>query len=240
MKLTDEELRTEVVTYSVALDWIALSSFQGEKIKPEMLSRFSPDNLFFKREFAGLDGKLEFASEFLTTYLINKKIRSYGRNSPFNKETEYFERANKYFEKIDPELFKNGEWNDGERDWDEYDTFTSSTKTYVNIMISSDDLRSHFRKEIDEQSPLDYQAPISNSQFNPVERRGRKPKFNWEEFLTEIIVRADLDSLPEKQADLENEMAFWCLDKWGEEPSNSMIRKRISAIYNHDRKNGLK
>ena len=240
MKLTDEELRTEVLTYNVALDWIALGSFQGEKIKPEMLSYFSPDNMFFENKLAELNGKLELASEFLTTYLVEKKIRSYGRKVPFNKEKEYYEKANKYFEKIDSELFKNGEWNDGERDWDEYDTFTSSTKTYVNIMINSNDLISHFRKKIDGQYPLDYRAPISNSQFNPIERRGRKPKFNWEEFLTEIIVRADLDSLPEKQADLENEMASWCLDKWGKEPSNSMIRKRISPIYNHYRKNGLK
>lgn len=240
MKLTDEELSTEVVPYNVALDWIVLGSFQGEKIIPEKLSSFKHNGWTFERDFSVLDGKLELASELLTTHLIDKKIRSYGRNSPFNKEKEYFAKAHKYFEKIDPGLFKNGEWNDGEGDWDEGDTFTSSTKAYVNIMISSDDLRSHFRKELDENRPLDYQAHISNSQFNPVERRGRKPKYNWEEFLTEIIVRADLDSLPEKQADLESEMAYWCLDQWDEEPSNSMIRKRISLIYNHYRKNGLK
>jgi hypothetical protein len=240
LKLTDEELSTEVVPYNVALDWIVLGSFQGEKIKPEKLSCFTHDDMTFKNEFAVLDGKLELASEFLTSFLVDKKIKSYGRKLPFNKEEEYFEKAHKYFEKIDPELFKNGEWNDGEGDWEDGDTFTSATQAYVDIMINSDDLRSHFRKKIDENPTLDYQAHILKSQFNPVERRGRKPKFKWEEFLTEIIVRADLDALPEKQADLEKEMASWCLDKWGEEPSNSMIRKRISAIYNHHRKSGLK
>lgn len=66
--------------------------------------------------------------------------------------------------------------------------------------------------------------------------RGRPPKYNWPEFYAEIAVLADLDGLPERQAELERQMAEWCQEKWGQEPSESEIRKHVSPIYNHPRK----
>ena len=38
-------------------------------------------------------------------------------------------------------------------------------------------------------------------------RRGRPTKYDWDAFFAEIAVRADLDSLPETQADLVRDMA---------------------------------
>ena len=70
----------------------------------------------------------------------------------------------------------------------------------------------------------------------PQERPGAKPKYNWDEFFTELVVRADLDGLPETQAELQREMAQWCTDTWGEEPGESMISGKIRAIYKHPRK----
>jgi hypothetical protein len=67
---------------------------------------------------------------------------------------------------------------------------------------------------------------------------GRTPKYNWDDFYTEIIVCNDLDELPEYQADLEKQMANWCLTTWVEEPAESTIRAKISPIYNHSRKMG--
>jgi hypothetical protein len=67
-------------------------------------------------------------------------------------------------------------------------------------------------------------------------QRGRPEKYNWTEFYVEVIVRADLDNLPESQAELERSMADWCEQKWGIQPGDSTIREKISPIYNHLRK----
>jgi hypothetical protein len=66
--------------------------------------------------------------------------------------------------------------------------------------------------------------------------RGRPAKFNWPAFYVEIAVRADLDELPEQQADLERAMADWCSENWGEEPGESTLRQAVSPIYSHPRK----
>jgi hypothetical protein len=64
------------------------------------------------------------------------------------------------------------------------------------------------------------------------ERRGRRPKYSWDDFFYEIIRRANLpDGLPSSQADFEREIAEWCVNKWGEEPSESVLREKISTIY---------
>lgn len=66
--------------------------------------------------------------------------------------------------------------------------------------------------------------------------RKRKTTYDWESFYVEIAVLADLDALPQTQAGLERQMADWCRDNWGTEPSESMLRSKISPIYNHPRK----
>jgi hypothetical protein len=70
------------------------------------------------------------------------------------------------------------------------------------------------------------------------ERRGAPAKFEWTSFHTEIAVRAELDGLPPKQAELEREMALWCEDTWGQAPAESVLRERIAPIYRHPRKAG--
>ena len=67
-------------------------------------------------------------------------------------------------------------------------------------------------------------------------KRGRPPIYDWSAFFAEIIVRADLDGLPDSQAELERSMADWCQDQWGASPGDSTIREKISPIYNHFRK----
>jgi hypothetical protein len=67
-------------------------------------------------------------------------------------------------------------------------------------------------------------------------RRGRPQKFHWSEFYSEIAVRADLDNLPETQAELERDMADWCSETWGDVPSEARLREMVSPIYRHPRK----
>jgi len=67
-------------------------------------------------------------------------------------------------------------------------------------------------------------------------KRGRPPTYDWTAFFVEIIVRADLDGLPDSMAELERSMADWCEQTWGTQPGDSTIREKISPIYNHLRK----
>lgn len=71
----------------------------------------------------------------------------------------------------------------------------------------------------------------------PVKKTGgRKLKYPWDEFYVEIAVRADLDNLPETQAELEKDMATWCSETWEKKPAESTIREKISPIYLHPRR----
>jgi hypothetical protein len=65
-----------------------------------------------------------------------------------------------------------------------------------------------------------------------VPNRGGRPRtYNWVEFAREIIRRANTpDGLPDR-ATLAKEMAQWCLDTWGKEPSDSMFRDWIAKLY---------
>ncbi len=65
---------------------------------------------------------------------------------------------------------------------------------------------------------------------------GRRPKYDWDQMYAEIAVRADLDGLPDRQAELVDAMAQWCLDNWGEEPARSGLSEKIAPIYRHLRR----
>ncbi len=58
-------------------------------------------------------------------------------------------------------------------------------------------------------------------------KRGRPPKWDWRAFNEQVILRARR-GLPDKQAALEAEMAGWCLEVWGDEPSPSQIRDHVA------------
>jgi hypothetical protein len=72
--------------------------------------------------------------------------------------------------------------------------------------------------------------------ISPKAAGGRPPKYDWNGFFAEIIVRADLDELPATQAELVSQMAEWCLENWGEEPALSLLKSRTAAIFRHPRK----
>jgi hypothetical protein len=67
------------------------------------------------------------------------------------------------------------------------------------------------------------------------DRRGRKG-YNWDPFWHEVVLIADLDGLPETQAELETTMSKWCEKTWGKEPAQSTVRERLSPIYAAKRK----
>ena len=82
-----------------------------------------------------------------------------------------------------------------------------------------------------------YQLPVervvTDEEPQPRRRRGRPRNYDWDEFGREVIRIANLHGLPANQAKLVRIMAEWCLDTWGVEPADSMIRERISRVYQH-------
>jgi hypothetical protein len=68
-------------------------------------------------------------------------------------------------------------------------------------------------------------------------RGGRKP-LPWDDFWIELVLTANDDGLaenagglPENQSKLVEQMLMWCRQHWGEEPGESTVRQRISALY---------
>jgi hypothetical protein len=103
---------------------------------------------------------------------------------------------------------------------------------FCEITISTSDLFSRF--------PAEAMAVTNSASLAPEtpspRRAGRPPKYDWDRFFAELIVRADLDGLPATQAELVSQMANWCLENWGEQPADSVLKERTAAIFNHPRK----
>lgn len=61
--------------------------------------------------------------------------------------------------------------------------------------------------------------------------RGRPEQYDWELFYAELIRKAKSpDEWPEKQANLINDMLTWFTMRFGNEPSESSVKKRIIRI----------
>lgn len=122
------------------------------------------------------------------------------------------------------------DWDQAAIAWEE-NSFETPSKHGVwehiaDVDVSRDDLSRWIGEDEGDSSNTD---PVKKS-------GGRKPQYDWEAFYVEIAVKADLDSLPETQAELEKAMASWCLDNWEKRPAESTIRSKIAPIYQHSRR----
>jgi hypothetical protein len=121
-------------------------------------------------------------------------------------------------------------WEWGKVDWERSVLRTGRHDgEFTNITVPAVALVMTFPSE---KKPLALEAPSREGSS----RRGRPRKFNLPALYAEIAVRADLDGLPDKQAELERAMAEWCSLTWGEVPGESTLRQYLSPIYSHPRK----
>lgn len=75
-------------------------------------------------------------------------------------------------------------------------------------------------------TPQDSSAPAKS-------KGGRPAEYDWDAFTIEIILVANsIDGLPEKQSELIDQMLQWCENTWGQQPSLTSVKNRISQIYN--------
>ena len=140
----------------------------------------------------------------------------------FKLENPCTEIEPKYWE------WRNVEWDVSVLSIDSLGGRGFTDKEFTEITVPAAALLKAFPSE---KKPLALEAPSQESS-----RRGRPPKFNWPAFYVEIVVRADLDCLPDTQAELERAMADWCSLTWGEVPGESTLRQVLSPIYSHPRK----
>jgi hypothetical protein len=72
-------------------------------------------------------------------------------------------------------------------------------------------------------------TPLKVLDFNRP-RRGRPPKYQWQEFVAEMT-RQCVEGPISDQASLERHMAQWCADTWGSEPVLSQIRDWVGPAF---------
>jgi len=233
--LEAEELFGLIVPYEYAVNWVAFGDFEEPSIEPRKLHDFTHNYNDIEEKYTYLSTRFELASEHLQSQCFAGNIRCYGQKSISKERDGCFEIEEGEYQQVPAPFFLKGEW--GLSDWEpeDGDVIENEEFAYTNVLVNIEDLRRIFPKSVENYNKQVTQ--IAAPQFTAkLERRGRKTKYKWEDFLTEIIVFADLDGIPDTQAKLEKKMAQWCVDNWGEEPSISVVRKRVSKIYNHERK----
>lgn len=110
---------------------------------------------------------------------------------------------------------------------------------HKNVLVSTRDLFECFKLKNTKSIPSnqDMEAFVANPKSTIIKNNGgRNPKYDWEGFYVEIAVLGDLDALPSTQSELIETMSDWCESAWGEIPSASMLKEKVSRIYNHSRK----
>lgn len=91
------------------------------------------------------------------------------------------------------------------------------------------------REELDaELAKADTTASTNAGREEPQTKKrgaGRLPQYEWDEFWREVVRIANTsDGLPKTQAELVKHMANWCLNKWGREPSLSVIKEKLQPL----------
>ena len=146
-------------------------------------------------------------------------------------------------ETVDLEIYG---WEEDEIEWEQCSKRSggrsAATDTVESITVATDELMKLFPPPPDSgkltaDTPRTGSAGENSSASKPT-RSGRPRSYDWDNFYIEIAVRADLDGLPESLAELERMMADWCDENWNRTPAESVIREKISPIYNHIRKAG--
>ena len=122
--------------------------------------------------------------------------------------------------------------------------FHNRNTAYGDVLVLEKDVTTRWPEDITPRFPIyviapkseeikyQVQTPETQQMLSYKTGRGRPPKYPWDKFFQQIVLIANNpDGLPDTQAELERTMANWCSEKWGHEPTESMIRSKISPIY---------
>ncbi len=84
---------------------------------------------------------------------------------------------------------------------------------------------------VDTVTPMPVSPDGAEKDQHSAERRGRKPKYDWDGFWIEICRLCREGKLPAIQADLEKAMLVWFSETRDQYPGNSTVRAKVSRFW---------
>jgi hypothetical protein len=227
------------VEFEEAVSWIAWGSFTAPSVGVTYL--LAHTDLQEQAEEGYRDiGRSELANELLIGRLRSEGATLWGVVSETDRPRLEGEKQYAYASRrtvlITADLLAGF---DGDRDDDIY---WIREIGFERLLLEADLLFKWF--EVDGRSAGDRQVLQSEQvdafirQAHPTPenqtqiKRGRPPKWDWNWLMIEIVALANQpDGLPEKQSELEDWAAQLFQGNLGQEPSGSLIRKKVGPIY---------
>ena len=90
----------------------------------------------------------------------------------------------------------------------DFSVWRCETENFSYITVDENEIRKIFPIPKEPKKAVEANSNQQIIETKP-ERRGARPKYDWDAFFTEIIIISDLDGLPDIQATLERDMAEW-------------------------------
>jgi hypothetical protein len=109
--------------------------------------------------------------------------------------------------------------------------FETSNVTRENLraFVLKRNLRPAFL--FDTLQPNQTEPPMPEPSVQGKSRGGRPSEYDWDAMTGEVLRIADEDGLPSKQAELIDLLLLWFDRHYGKEPSESLVKARVSALY---------
>ena len=89
-----------------------------------------------------------------------------------------------------------------------------------------------FQNFIDGKGQPDVISSDALAASKALQRRtaGRKPTYNWDAYIAELMQRYPPGQLPDSDHTISDEMMPWCVENFGQEPADSATRDKIRIV----------
>ena len=118
------------------------------------------------------------------------------------------------------------------------DQLITTEGVFSQLKISMQDLLKRFppyKIEYVELALVDgfllYDDKVKATKTSSKMKRERKPKYDWDAFYCQAVRLARSDKLGKTQAAAVSKLSEWCIKRWGDSPSDTQIKSKISPIY---------
>lgn len=103
--------------------------------------------------------------------------------------------------------------------------------TVYGVRITRVDLEAYARS-IGQTPAFLFDTLIDREEPEPKNKGGRPAEHDWNACTLEVIRYADLNNLPDSQAELVRHLLGWFSDTFDKEPAESAVKAFVSKIYN--------
>jgi hypothetical protein len=227
---------SERVTLSETINWIAFDDFDGPELSDAEIGGVAlyldePEQLFALQD--GRERKYDAAVEDLfkalrsgdiqaAGFLATKRVDEQVRVNRLNPWTEFSYMGHEVERSPIPSMF----WDRMGVKW-HLGLSRSYDREYTDIVME--------RRKVLELWPLpdNWGATDSVPGQARQSRRGRKPQYSEQEFLALCVCEANVNGLPDTQAEFVESMAKLASVLWGQEqtPGETWLKERVRTIY---------